>query len=126
MSKYKSDYERLETVKKFKCSNKSISQFSKDENIPYATVRDRIRAFDNIDGEFVKLKKEMSKPGVVLENNDATVKLLKNEEIYHKNSHFTRFDHSVVVIEFAKIKITTSLKQALEIMSQYYDRFKQS
>lgn len=126
MSKYKTDYERLEMVKKFKCSHKSISQFSKDENIPYGTIRDWIRAFDNIDGEFVKLKKEMSKPGVVLENNDATVKLLKNEEIYHKNSHFTRFDHSVVVIEFAKIKITTSLKQALVIMGQYYDRFKQS
>ena len=106
MSKYKSDYERLEMVKKFKCSNKSISQFSKDENIPYTTIR------------------EISKPGVILENNDATLKLLKNEEIYHKNSHFTRFDHSVVVIEFAKIKITTSLQQALEIMSQYYDRFK--
>ena len=124
MSKYKSDYERLEMVKKFKCSNKSISQFSKDENIPYATIRDWIRAFDNIDGEFVKLKKEIYKPGVVLENNDATLKLLKNEDIYHKNTHFTRFDHSVVVIEFAKIKITTSLQQALEIMSQYYDRFK--
>ena len=107
MSKYKSDYERLEMVKKFKCSNKTISQFSKDEKIPYT-----------------KLKKELSKPGVVLENDDATVKLLKNEEIYHRNSHFTRFDHSVVVIEFEKIKITTSLKQALEIMGQYYDRFK--
>ncbi|MCC9261221.1 MAG: hypothetical protein K8V75_02445 [Methanobrevibacter woesei] len=125
MSKYKSDYERLETVKKFKCSNKSISQFSRDEKIPYTTLRDWIRAFDNIDGEFVKLKKEMSKPGVVLTNDDATLKLLKNEEIYHKHSSFTRFDHSVVVIEFAKIKITTSLQQALEIMSQYYDRFKQ-
>ena len=53
-----------------------------------------------------------------------TVSQAENEEIYHKNSHFTRFDHSVVVIEFAKIKITTSLQQALEIMSQYYDRFK--
>ena len=40
MSKYKSDYERLEMVKKFKCSNKSISQFSKDENISYTTIRD--------------------------------------------------------------------------------------
>ena len=58
MSKYKSDYERLEMVKKFKCSNKSISQFSKDENIPYTTIRDWLRAFDNIDGEFVKLKKK--------------------------------------------------------------------
>lgn len=77
MSKYKSDYERLEMVKKFKCSNKTISQFSKDEKIPYTTIRDWIRAFDNIDGEFVKLKKELSKPGVVLENDDATVKLLK-------------------------------------------------
>ena len=120
MSKYKPDYERLEMVKKFKCSNKTISQFSKDENIPYTTIR----AFDNIDGEFVKLKKEISKPGVILEINVDTIKLLKYEDIYHKNSHFTRFDHSVVAIEFAKIKITTSLQQALEIMSQYYDRFK--
>ena len=99
MSKYKSDYERLEMVKKFKCSNKTISQFSKDEKIPYTTIRDWIRAFDNIDGEFVKLKKELSKPGVVLENDDATVKLLKNEFFYPNDWKYTTCDDFITELE---------------------------
>lgn len=123
MSKYKSDYERLEYVKKFKSSNKSLSQFAIEEKIAYSTIRDWVRAFDNINGDFVKLNKELNKPGVVLKNDELSIKMLTNEQIYHKNSHFTRFDHSVVQIEFSKLKITTSLEQALTILKHYYDRF---
>jgi len=123
MGKYRTDYERLEMVKKFKASKKTIAEFVRENDVSYTTMRDWIRAYDNIDGNFVKLQKEVNRPGVILSNNECNIKMLKNDEIYMKNSHFTRFDHSVVKIEFEHIKITTSLEQALKIMEQYYDRY---
>lgn len=122
MGRFRTDYERLEMVKKFKASKKTIAEFVRENDVSYTTMRDWIRAYDNIDGSFVKLQKEVGRPGVVLSNSDCNIKMLKNDEMYAKNSHFTRFDHSVVKIEFECIKITTSLEQALKIMEQYYDR----
>ncbi|MDY0194348.1 MAG: hypothetical protein RBR93_12625 [Aliarcobacter butzleri] len=125
MGKHYSNYERLETVKKFKDSNLSISEFSRVSGVNRTTLRDWVNAFDNIDGSFVRLNKneKTNGDGVVLSNDDAVVKLLTTEQIYKKSNKFSRFDHSIVVIEFEKIKITTSLEQALSIMEKYYDRF---
>lgn len=124
MGKYKTDLERLEKVKEYKLSGKTITEFAKEKNIPRATLRDWVNAYDNIDGSFVRLEKEINKPNVVLANDECKVKMLSTDEIYKKSSHFSRFDHSIVVIEFDKLKITTSLDQALKIMEQYYDRYK--
>jgi len=123
MSKYKSDYERLETVKAFKVSKQSIRQFAQERGIARETLRDWVNAFDNIDGSFVRLNKaiESDEDSVILENDDVTVKMLDSEQIYKKSRHFTRFDHSVVVIEYEKIKVTTSLEQALVILGKYRD-----
>ena len=55
--KFKSDLERLELVKKYKCSRLSISEFGKVNDIPYATLRAWIYAFDNLDGDFVRINK---------------------------------------------------------------------
>lgn len=123
MKKHWSDYERLEIVKKFRCSGKTIKQFSIDEDIAYATLRDWIRAFNNLNGDYINLKKDLNNPGVMLINNNTLVRALSNEEINAKSNHFSRFDHSLVVIEFKGIKITTSLEQSMKIMKQYYDRF---
>lgn len=123
MGKYKSDYERLEIVKKYKASRLTITEFAKQNGLAYSTLRDWVYAYDNIDGSFVKLQKEIGRPGVVLANEDCTVSILDNKEIYCKNSHFTRFDHSVVKIEFERMKITTSLEQAVKILERYYDKF---
>ncbi len=126
MYKRKTDYERLEIVKEFKVSKLSVSEFAFMKGISRTTLRDWINAFDNIDGSFVRLSKKINEhdDGVVLSGDDAVVKLLSAEDIIKKSSHFSRFDHSIVVIEFEKIKVTTSLSQALEILEKYYDRFK--
>lgn len=126
MGKFFSDYERLEMIKKYKVSGLTMSEFSRRNNISRTTLRDWVKAFDNIDGSFVRLNKKINnigEPSLMLSNEDAKVKILTTEQIYKKSKSFTRFDHSVVVIEFEKIKITTSLDQALKIMEKYYDRF---
>lgn len=89
-----------------------------------ATLRDWVNAYDNIDGSFVRLNKTLDNAidGNVLKNEDVTLNLLKPEEILRKSKHFNRFDPSIVVIEISKLKITTSLEQALTIMEKYYDR----
>ncbi len=124
--KFKTNYERLEIVKEFKVSKMSLRDFSSSRGMAYETLRGWVSAFDNIDGSFVNLNKviDSEDKSVVLENDDVAVKMLDSESIYKKSHHFSRFDHSIVVIEFEKIKITTSLKQALEVMEKYYDRFK--
>lgn len=125
-SKFKTDYERLEIVKEFKVSRLSMREFSAKRGIARETLRGWVNAFDNIDGSFINLNKPINSKNksVILENDDIAVKMLDSETIYKKSHHFSRFDHSVVVVEFEKIKITTSLSQALEIMEKYYDRFK--
>jgi hypothetical protein len=63
-----------------------------------------------------------SKPGALMDEEDVRVNMLRDNEITKKSTHFTRFDHSVVVIETKEIKITTSLEQALKIVGLIYDR----
>ncbi len=121
MSKYKTDYERLETVKEFKVSKMSVSAFARYKGISCETLRDWVNAYNNIDGSFVRLNKvlESSQEGVMLANEDVRVNMLKPEEIIRKSTHFSRFDHSIVVIELNKLKITTSLEQALAILEKF-------
>ena len=54
--------------------------------------------------------------------DDMRVNLLKDDEVTKKSTHFTRFDHSIVLIETKEMKITTSLEQALKIVGLIYDR----
>ena len=44
--------------------------------------------------------------------------ILNEVEKQNKSSHFTRFDHSIVVIEYKEIKITTSLEQAERLLEK--------
>ena len=120
MSKFKSDYERLETVKEFKVSKMTVSEFARQKGIHRETLRDWINAYNNIDGSFVRLNKALTtdKAGALLTNDDVSVNMLKPEEIVKKSTHFSRFDHSIVVIEINKIKVTTSLEQALAILGK--------
>jgi hypothetical protein len=57
-----------------------------------------------------------------MDEDDMKLNILKDDEITKKSSHFTRFDHSIVVIETKEMKITTSLEQALKIVGLIYDR----
>ena len=121
MSKFKSDYERLETVKEFKLSRMSISEFSRYKGVNRETLREWVNAYDNLDGSFIRLNKvlESAQEGTMLANEDVRVNMLKPEEIIRKSTHFSRFDHSIVVIEINKLKITTSLEQALAILEKF-------
>ena len=38
---------------------------------------------------------------------DLIVNILSESEIITKSNHFNRFDHSIVVIEYKELKITT-------------------
>lgn len=120
MRKYKTDYERLEIVKEFKVSRKSVSEFSRLKGISRTSLRDWINAYDNIDGSFVRLNKvlESGKESVLLQSSDVSISMLKPENIMRKSSHFSRFDHSIVIIEINKVKVTTSLEQALAILGK--------
>ena len=42
--------------------------------------------------------------------------------MFVNSGHFTRFDHSIVVIEFNGLKITTSLEHARAILRDYYGK----
>ena len=44
--------------------------------------------------------------------------VLDEEQIIKKSHHFSRFDHSIVLVEIKGIKITTSLEQALVILDK--------
>lgn len=120
MSKFKSDYERLETVKEFKVSKMTVSEFARQKGIHRETLRDWINAYNNIDGSFVCLNKALAtdNAGALLTNDDVSVNMLRPEEIVKKSTHFSRFDHSIVVIEINKVKVTTSLEQALAILGK--------
>lgn len=125
MKRHRTNHERFEMVKEYKVSKLSVSEFARSKGVSRTSLRDWINAFDNIDGSFVRLNKNLDKPGdqIVLSNDETTIKMLTTEQIYKKSHRFTRFDHSVVLLEFGQIKITTSLEQALAIMEKYYDRF---
>ena len=126
MGKYRSDYDRLETVKAFKVSKMSIRAFAIKKGMSRETLRDWVNSYDNVDGSFVRLNKvlDSADDGALLSNDDVTLNLLKPEHVLKKSRHFSRFDHSVVVIEMGTLKITTSLEQALTILEKYYDRYK--
>ena len=47
--------------------------------------------------------------------------MLSEVEKIKKSSHFSRFDHSIVVIEYKGIKISTSLNQAERLLEKLYD-----
>lgn len=117
MGKYYTDYERLEWVKKWKISKLSKAEFSRRNHIAYETLRDWINAYNDLEGRFVRIDPTLGN-GNIGNKDDVKLNLLDNEQIIQKSSHFSRFDHSIVVIEYKNIKVTTSLEQALAIMEK--------
>lgn len=61
---------------------------------------------------------EYARENNIIETEDITVNMLSEVEKLKKSSHFSRFDHSVVVIEYKEIKITTSLEQAEKLLEK--------
>ena len=116
MRKFFTDDQRLNLVKEFKRSELSISEFARLKNISRSTFRDWVHAYDNIGGTFVRIKGVQNLENALINEENLKMNMLEPSEIAKKSRHFTRFDHSIVCIEFKGLKITTSLEQALKIL----------
>lgn len=109
-------------VQKFKKSNQSMSDFCRDHNLKRGTFKSWVNALDSVSGSFLDVTKLPEEPLQIIKEEDMTVNVLKQEEIIKKSKHYSRFDHSIIVIEYKGIKTTTSLNQALKILELFYDR----
>jgi len=116
--KHYTDRERMEIVKKFRASGLSINRYARENGIAYATLRDWAYAFRDLEGKFVRLDFDESDPSRLMATDDVTMHMLAEEEIRRKSNAFSRFDHSVVVIEVRGVKVTTSLEQAMAILGR--------
>ena len=122
MVKRISDRERLEYVKQYKTSGLSVSEFAKRHNLARCTLRDWINAFESISGDFIQVNPSLAEKGDFLKTGEVRMNMLSHEQITGKSRHFTRFDQSIVVIEFNGLKITTSLEHARAILRDYYGK----
>ena len=122
IGKHFTDRQRLDMVKKYKQSGLNLSEFSRQANISRSTLKDWVNAFTSLQGEFIKIKDIGSEPGSLMDKDGVKIDILEQKEITKKSAHFTRFDHSVVVIEVKGMKITTSLEQALKIVESIFDK----
>ncbi|MFA5179672.1 MAG: helix-turn-helix domain-containing protein [Candidatus Izemoplasmatales bacterium] len=122
MGKHYSDRERLEAVKKYRTSGKSASAFALEEGYSRSTFKDWVSAYEHLQGEFIRIDNMEEKGGTLINEENVKMNVLKDDEVTKTSNHFSRFDHSVVVIETKQIKITTSLAQALKIVELIYDR----
>lgn len=122
MAKRISDRERLEYVKQYKTSGLSVSEFAKRHNLARCTLRDWVNAFESISGDFIQVNHSLAEKGDFMKTGEVRMNMLSHEQITGKSRHFTRFDHSIVVIEFNGLKITTSLEHARAILRDYYGK----
>ena len=116
------DRERLDAVKKYRASGMSMSEYTKREGLNRNTFKDWASAYQNLQGEFIRIDNLDETPGALIEEENIRMNVLKADEITRTSGHYTRFDHSVVVIETKQMKITTSLTQAIKIVELIYDR----
>ena len=116
--KFYSDRERLETVKRLRASGLSITKFAEENGIAYSTLRDWAYAFKDLEGRFVRLDFDEDDPSRLTSTGEMTMHMLGDADILRKSNSFSRFDHSIVVIEYRDLKITTSLEQAMAILGR--------
>lgn len=116
MGKYYNNQERYEFVRRYKISGKTLTEFAKEEGLNRRTLGDWVQAYNNLKGKFINVNNVLEKEEV--EESDIKMNLLSECEIRKKSNHFSRFDHSIVVIEYKEIKITTSLEQAEKLLER--------
>ena len=116
--KHYTDRERMEAVKRFRASGLSINRYARENCLAYSTLRDWAYAFRDLEGKFVRLDFDESDPSRLMSAQDVTMHMLSEEQVRGKSNAFSRFDHSVVVIEARGVKVTTSLEQAMVILER--------
>lgn len=114
---YYSDQERYEHCRKYKLSGLTLSEYVRQNNLNISTFRDWVSAFDNINGKFINVFEINNNENEIVNTDLFKANILSETEKIKKSSHFSRFDHSIVVIEYKGVKITTSLEQAERILS---------
>ena len=80
-----------------------------------------MNAYNNINGKFINVKTVLENENNIIKEKDLIVNILSESEKITKSNHFNRFDHSIVVIEYKELKITTSLAQAEKLLERLYD-----
>lgn len=118
--KFYTDQERYEFCRKFKVSGLTRRQFCEENGINYDTFRDWNRAYNNLTGNFINVTTALEKDDDVLTDQDVRATMLTDPEKIKKSTHFTRFDHSIVVIEYQQLKITTDVQTAERLLEGLY------
>ena len=95
---------------------------AKENGINRETLRDWMNAYNNINGKFININTISENENNRSEEKDVKVSMWSEVEKSKKSNHFSRFDHSVVVIVFKGLKVTTSLEQAKKILEKIYDQ----
>ena len=114
---YYSDQERYEHCRKYRLSGLNISEYARRNNLNRNTFKDWISAYNNINGKFINVSNVSDNENEIIDTNVFKANILSETEKVKKSNHFSRFDHSIVVIEYKEVKITTSLEQAERILS---------
>jgi hypothetical protein len=96
----------------------SVAEYARQNNINRSTFKDWVSAFNNINGKFINVSTVSDNAGELIDNGAYRANILSEVEKIKKSSHFSRFDHSIVVIEYKEVKITTSLEQAEKILEK--------
>ena len=115
------DQERYEHCRKFKISGLSVAEYVRQNGLNRSTFRDWISAYNNINGKFINVATVSDKECELIDNGSYRVNMLGEIEKFKKSSHFSRFDHSIVVIEYKNIKLSTSLEQAEILLRRILD-----
>ena len=99
-----------------------VTTFARKNGLRRETLRDWMNAYNNINGKFINVNTVSENVNNLIEDKDVKVNILSEVEKIKKSKHFSRFDHSVVVIEYKELKVTTSLEQAEKILDRLYDQ----
>lgn len=125
--RYYSDAERLKAVKGYMNAGMPVSKYAEKIGVNPRTLRDWIRAFRSFNGGFINITEAANDPSKLVTNYGMEIEVLEPDQVKKKSSNFTRFDRDVVVIEIGKMKLTTSLGCARELLSkEIYDLLRQS
>lgn len=125
--RYYSDAERLKAVKGYMNAGMTVSKYAEKIGVNARTLRDWIRAFRSFNGGFINITEAANDPSKLVANYGMEMEVLEPDQVKKKSSNFTRFDRDVVVIEIGKMKLTTSLGCARELLSkEIYDLLRQN
>ena len=118
MGKRFTDVERINFVKKWRLSGLPVKTFADQNGLNRETFREWANAYRDLEGRFIKINVDDNNPTQLVQTQDMTMNILTEEQVIKKSHHFSRFDHSIVVIEYKNLKISTSLEQALVILEK--------